>query len=242
MTMRQGYVVAVHPEDHSVDLVMADDGSRLIGVQVATPNGSARSGTVDLPDVKQPGDKWDITKPNGQDMKALVSFIGRNPVVTGFLYPQVNQMLLKDPKARRYRHQSDVETLIDGDGNIQVTHPSGTYIRIGETTDPDTLEGKFADKSAVDRNTSKQVSIRVAMAGGTAVLTISPTGAVSLTTQQTVDIEAQGAVTVKSPVRVTLETPLVDVPSGDVVASGISLVNHVHKDSMPGPATTGKPA
>ncbi len=241
MSMRQGYVVAVHPEDHSVDLVMVDDGSRLVGVQVATPNGSARSGTVDLPDVKQPGDKWDITKTNGQDMKALVSFVGRHPVVTGFLYPQINQMLLKDPKARRFRHQSDVETLIDGDGNIQVTHPSGTYIRIGENPDADSLGGKFADESAVDRNTSKQVSIRVGMAGGTAVLTISPTGAVSLTTKQTVDIDAEGAVTVKSPVGITLDTPLVSVPNGDVVASGVSLVHHVHGQTMPGPGTTGEP-
>lgn len=199
MSARIGIVVAVHPTDHSVDLVMADDGSRLVGVQVTTPNGSTRSGTVDLPEITPSGDKWDIRKPTGQDMKAIVSFVGTNPVVTGFLYPQVNQMLMKDGKARRYRHQSDVETLIDGDGNIQVTHPSGTYIRIGEAVAVDTLAGKHADTSSTDRNTAKQVSVHIAMAGGKATLTFAPDGSVSLVTKSTVNVKADGQVKIEAP-------------------------------------------
>ena len=195
MTLRKAIVVEVHPQDHSVDLVMLDDGTRHIGVQVLTPNGSARTGMVDLPEIPKLDNKWDITKRNGQDMEALVDFVGRTPVVTGFTFPQINQMLLKDPKARRFRHQSDVETLIDGDGNMQISHPSGTYIRIGEAVDADTLSGKYADNSATDRNQAKAVNVHIAMAGGTATFTIAPNGAVSLTTQSTVAVEAQGAVT-----------------------------------------------
>lgn len=208
--LRTGIIVETHPEDHSADIVMADDGSRLVGVQISTPNGSSRSGVVDLPKITPKGkDKWDITQRTGQDMQALVAFVGRNPVVVGFLYPQINQMALKDPLARRFRHQSDVETLIDGDGNIQITHPGGTYVRIGENPDADSLAGKFADSSSADRNTGKQVSVRVGMAGGTAVLTISPDGTVLLTTQQTVTVDAQSDVLVKTPTKVTLDTPLV---------------------------------
>lgn len=198
MTYRTGIVVAVHPDDYSVDLVMADDGSRLVGVQVMTPNGGTRSGMVDLPSVPDKPNKWDITQRTGQDMKAVVGFVGRNPVVTGFLYPQVNQMLLKDGKTMRYRHQSDVEMVIDGDGNIQVTHPSGTFFRIGENPDMDDMGGKFADSSKSDRNTGKQVSVRLGMAGGKAVLTISPSGAVALTTDDAINVDAKGAVTVKA--------------------------------------------
>ena len=251
MSARIGIVVATHPEDHSVDIVMADDGSRLVGVQVATPNGSTRSGTVDMPEIKPTGDKWDITKPTGQDMKAIVSFVGTNPVVTGFLFPQINQMLLKDGKARRYRHQSDVETLIDGEGNIQITHPGGTYIRIGEAVEADALAGKFADKSATDRNTGKQVSVHIAMAGGKATLTFAPDGSISLKTQSTVGIEAQGAVTIKAP-DITLDAPQTRI-TGDVLIEGATTLKgitsngknisdtHTHLNSG-GPGTGGVPS
>lgn len=242
MSLRAGIVVAVHADDHSVDLVMADDGSRLSGVQVFTPNGSARSGNVDLPYVpERSGDKWDITKMSGQDMKAIVGFIGRNPVVLGFLYPQINQMLLNDGRIKRYRHPSDVELTIDGDGNTQLAHPSGTYIRIGEVPDFDDVASKAADSSATDRNKDKKVSVRIGMAGGSAKLTISPGGEITVETESDVMVDAKGAVTVKSPVGITLETPLVTIPEGDLVASGISLVKHLHKDVRKGDDLSGEP-
>jgi hypothetical protein len=243
MNLRQAIIVDTHPEDHSVDLVMLDDGTRHIGVQVSALGGSARSGVVDLPAVPASDNKWDITQRNGQDMQALVAFIGRNPVVVGMLYPQINQMLLKDPKARRFRHQSDVETLIDGDGNMQLSHPSGTYIRIGEAIEADTLAGKHADESATDRNTGRAVNIHIGMAGGVLDLTMSPSGAVSLRCNQGVNIAAQS---------VTLDTPTTTL-TGKLVVQGDTELQavtsrghdisstHVHTGVLPGGATTGTP-
>lgn len=208
MSLRKGIVVATHPEDHSVDLVMADDGSRLVGVQVLTPSGSARTGTVDLPAVPESANKWDITKRNGQDMEALVGFLGRNPVVVGFLYPQVNQVLSKDPKARYSRHQSDVEWMIDGDGNIQLNHPGGAYVRIGETPDKVDTAGKNADGNAkADRNTGRKVNVRVGLAGNAVVLTMTPDGSVTFKLEQDFTIEAEGNALIKAPGGITLDTP-----------------------------------
>lgn len=221
--LRIGIVVATHPEDHSVDLVMADDGSRLVGVQVLSGSASARSGTVDMPAVPEKADKWDITKETGQDMKAVVGFVGRHPVVTGFLYPQINQVLSKDAKLRYSRHQSDVEWSIDGDGNIQLTHPGGAYVRIGEAADKVDLAGKNADaNSAADRNTGKKVNVRIGLAGNAVVLTLTPDGDVtikldkdlsieaggnaSIKVEGTAMVEAGGPATVKAP-SVTLDTP-----------------------------------
>jgi len=246
MSLRRGIVVAVHPEDHSVDLVMADDGQRLIGVQVLTPNGSTRSGRVDLPAVPEKADKWDVTKQTGQDQFAMVAYLGSNPVVIGFMYPQINQMLHKDPKLMIDRHQSDVMTMIDGDGNFQWTHPSGTYIRIGENPDKVDPANKNADSSlAVDRNTGKQVSVRIGMAGGAAVVTIAPSGAISITSKATLGIQTDGAVSVKCSAA-TVDTPTAHFTGnvnvdGDVVASGISLVSHTHTGVIPGGARTGPP-
>lgn len=245
--MKRGIVVATHPGDHSVDVVLSD-GRRLAGVQVLTPNGSARSGTFDMPAMpEREGDaKWDVSQPHGQDQIALVEFVGEAPVVVGFLYPQVSQMTFDDPKLRVSRHQSDVMTSIDGDGNIQLDHPSGTYIRIGEAPDRVDMAGKNTDGSlASDRNTGRKVNIRIGLAGGVLELTMTPTGGVSLKCAQGVSIEAGEAVTVKAP-SVTLDTPQTHITGdvtvdGDVVASGISLVHHVHSGVMSGPANTGEP-
>lgn len=210
MSFRQGIVVATHPEDHSVDLVMVDDNSRLTGVQVMTPNGSSRSGSIDLPAVPEKKNKWDISQRTGQDQIAIVGYVGRNPVVTGFLYPQVNQMLSKDPKMRYGRHQSDVEWLIDGEGNIQLNHPGGAYIRIGETPDKVDTAGKNADSnSKADRNTGRKVNVRIGLAGNTVELTMTPDGNVTFKLENDFTIEAGGKGLFKAPGGITLDTPLV---------------------------------
>lgn len=223
--MKKGIVVATHPSDHSVDVVLSD-GRRLTGVQVMTPNGSARSGTFDMPAVPdRQGDKWDIRQTNGQDQVAIVEFVGEVPVVVGFLFPQVSQMTFADPKMRVVRHQSDVMTSIDGDGNVQLSHPSGTYIRIGESPDQAPMAGVNTDKNlAADRNTGRLVNVRIGLAGGVLDLTLSPTGQVTLRTQQGVMIEADAPVTVKAPT-VTLDTPKVIATSnlqvrGDLIVEG----------------------
>jgi hypothetical protein len=194
MSKRIGVVVATHPEDHSVDLVMTDDGARLTGVQVMTPNGSNRSGSVDLPHITPNGDKWDITQRNkDQDMIAVVDFVGKIPLVHGFVFPQISQMTFSDPKLKINRHQSDVYSAIDGDGNVEFYHPSGAYIRIGEAPDHVDLNSKNVDKSfATDRNTGKRVNIRVATGGNTVVFTMTPDGEVSFKLEQDFKIEAQG--------------------------------------------------
>lgn len=257
---RKGIVVEVHPQDHSVDLVMADDGSRLIGVQVTTPNGSTRSGTVDLPEIPKRSDKWDVTTQTGQDMHALVGFVGRHPVVFGFLYPQVNQMTHDDPKLKVSRHQSDVVTTIDGDGNTQFAHPSGLFITIGASPDKIDYAGKNSDAdSAVDRNTSTTPYVRLSMAGSKSVLTIEPSGKWVVTSEDEMDFHAKGNITVKTDgaalvqaaTSVTIDTPETIV-TGNLTVQGDTSVQaivsrdhnisstHRHVNSG-GPATGGPP-
>lgn len=193
MAMRKGIVVATHPEDHSVDLVMVDTGERIIGVQVMTSNASSRSGTVDMPAVPEKKDKWDITQDTGQEMHAIVGYVGRTPVVTGFLYPQINQMLFNDQKMKFSRHQSDVMTSIDGDGNISLQHPGGAFIQIGEKPEKPELASKNADASLKpDRNTGKKVYLRVELAGNVARLTMTPDGTCELLLEKDFNLKAKG--------------------------------------------------
>ena len=215
---RKAIVVACHPEDNSVDLVMCDDGARLSGVPVMSQSGSARSGSVDMPEMPNAtGDaKWDITKRHGQDMEALVATMGRgNPIVVGFLYPQISQMTFKDAKRKFTRHQSDVYHTIDGNGNVELYHPSGAYVRIAESLDHEDLEKKNFDESLVlDRNKDKKVGMRVSLGG--------------------VKIDIKDGV-------VTIDAKRVVVPNGDVVAGAVSLRNHIHQRVRAGNEVSGIP-
>ena len=270
MSMNKGIVVATHPDDHSVDIVLAD-GRRLVGVQVATPNGSTRTGTFDMPAVPPKGDKWDITQLTGQDQVALVSWVDGIPVCTGFLFPQINQMTFDDPKLRLERHQSDVVSSIDGAGNIQVDHPCGTYFRVGMEPDQVPIAGTDTDgKLAIDRNTGNRVHVRIGFAGNVLELTMTPHGEVMLEcdksvhfrTKENFNIEAEGDFNFKagghvrveagedmklhSPTGMTFDTPNghftnIGTASTDFVATARSLVLHKHPEIMPGPDQTGFP-
>lgn len=186
---------------------MVDDGSRLTGVQLMAPMGaSARTGSIDLPEVPEKKDKWDITKETGQDMIAIVDYVGRTPVVTGFMFPQISQMTFKDPKMRFNRHQSDVMSYIDGDGNMGIMHPGGAFIQIGEKPEKPELASQNADASLKpDRNTGKKVFLRVALAGNVAELTMTPDGTCTLKLEKDFDVEAKGNITMKAKGNMTLE-------------------------------------
>lgn len=251
--LRLGYVAKVHSEDHSVDLVMCDDGTRLIGVQVMSMGGSTRTGHVDMPEVPQQSDPWSITQPNGQDQKAVVAFSKAGPIVMGFLLPQISQMTFKDGKRKMNRHQSDVYHTVDGDGNMELYHPSGAYARMGETLDHEDLTNKNFDESfKTDRNTDKKVGARMSIAGAT--VEVDKDGNFKLSIKNTeFTIDKDGNAKIKSDKTVTIDTPTLSVPNGDITVSGkvtaggdvtagsISLQNHVHSGVKPGPSITGAP-
>lgn len=230
MSLRRGIVVATHPQDYSVDLVMSDNGARLVGIQVLTPTGSTRTGSVDLPHVPPRKNKWDITEETDQEMIALVGTVNGYPVVVGFLYPQINQMLSNDPNMKINRHQSDVSWMVDGEGNIQLDHPGGAYIRIGETPDQVDTTGKNADaNSKADRNTGRKVNVRIGLADNMVEITLTPQGDMTvklkrnfemdadghmrMTTKKTFDIEADGNVTIST------KADAIVTAAGDITAT-----------------------
>lgn len=230
MIKRRGIVVDTHPEDNSVDLVLSD-GRRLVGVQVLAGSASARTGKIDLPEVPPKANKWDITKTDGQDIIAVVDWVdGEIPLVVGFLYPQISQMTFADKRLKFERHQSDWIKTIDGDGNFQMAHPNGAYIRIAESTEFVDYSGRnFDENLAVDRNTDKQVHIHIQQAGGVMTMTVFPDGRIAIKATQ-----------------VDFDTPLITttgriVAQGDVIGQQVSLATHVHTGVITGPMVSGPP-
>lgn len=193
-----GVVVATYPEAASVDVLLIDEGRRLRGVQVMVPTGSSSTGILDLPDVGGPTDesRWDITVERDRYMRALVAFVRGVPVVVGFLLPQVNQITFKEPNRRIMRHASDVYTSIDDAGNVELYHPSGTYLRIGTEAEHEDLTGKdFDQKWAIQRNTDKAVHFQLTVknsGGQQASLNIDPEGNVTLVHVGNLTIETGG--------------------------------------------------
>lgn len=198
MTIRYGVVVATHPEDHSVDLVMTDDFSRLAGVQVLSSNMGVGSGTNDLyaPEEKQGNDKWDIGKNKGNPI-AQINFAGPMPVVQGFLPPQIGQMTFKEKNLRVQRHMSDVYSTLNADGDFEMAWPNGTFLRIGASADHVDLAGQDVDgKWAISKNTGAALHARFVLGAGKVDLHMDPDGNIELSHLGNLTINTTGNATV----------------------------------------------
>lgn len=235
MNLRIGRVAAVHPEDHSVDLVMVDDGSRLVGVQVLAQGAGTSTGVFDLPDPDAPPDKWDLRQRTGREAMAVVGQLSQASwVVLGFLFPQVSQMTFADG---RYFHRfpSDVYMTVTKAGDCELSHPNGDFIRLGASPAHEDLSGANFDANlSRGRNTGASLHLRAKI--GTTTLTIAPGGHVTLehagnltintggnaavTAGGTATVTSGGAATVQAP-SVTLDAPTVSC-TGNLNVTGVT--------------------
>jgi hypothetical protein len=202
-------VVGVHRESGTVDLVLLHNDRPVAGVKVMSGTASGNTGFSDVPvpDVNNAANPFQSTNTGGRDMVAVVAEFSGVPVVLGFLFPTVSQMLFRDPNRMVYRHASDVYLTIDDAGNTELAHPSGAYLRIGKSGAHEDLTGKdYNGKWKIARNTAQDVHFHIAMGGGAASLDIAPDGTIVVNANGTVTINAQGATTVKAP-SVTVDSP-----------------------------------
>lgn len=186
-TSKRARVVAMHPEDHSCDVVVLSDNSRWAGVQIMSSSASTNTGLNDLP-VPAPapdGSHWNSSQKTGRDIIAIIDWCEGSPYITGFLFPQICQMTFPDGNRKIDRHASDFYHAIDAAGNAEWYHPSGTYLRMGETPGHEDLTGKdFDGKWAIANNTARAPHIQLVVAsGGAAALTIhaDPAGNLTIT-------------------------------------------------------------
>lgn len=236
--LRLARVAAVHPEDHSVDLVMTDDYSRFVGVQVLAPTAGTNAGVFDMPDPTSAGDKWTLSESKGDDMLAVCSMLAGagQPIVLGFLYPQVNGMLFADRNRRVVRHASDVYSTIDGDGNVELAHPNGTYVRIGTTPDHEDLTGKDFDGNwKIGKNTGQATHLRIVVANAgdaKATINIDPSGNIlvehagnlTVQTDGNASVTVSGTATVTSGGQTKVVAPSVRLETPQTTCTGALIV------------------
>lgn len=241
MSMNLARVVAIHPEDNSVDLVMVDDGARLAGVQVLAGAASSNSGRAELHEPgRTVGDRWTLTEETSRDLIAVVGYVNRNPLVVGFLFPQVCQLLFARKNFRVNRHPSDVYTTVDDAGNVEVYHPSGTYLRIGEAPEHEDLTGQDFDKRwKIERNTGKavHVQLQVKNAGALkATLHIDPSGNVALDHTGDLGVSTAGSIEVSAGGSIALTSGGLLTHNGKNVGA-----THTHGGVVPGGGSTAVP-
>lgn len=238
-----GIVVAVYPEGNSVDVLIPDSGSRLSNVQVMSGTGSENTGILDLPDPGLPADdtRWNVQLNPQRYIRAIVgSYRDTVPFVFGFLFPQECQMTFQRKNFRVNRHASDVYSTVNQNGDMEVYHPSGTFLRIAETTPHEDLtQQDFDSRWKIANNTTRvpYVHLEVANGGSTKLaLDIDPSGNMTVTTPGTVSfngltIDANGNLV--SPGTVTGQTQVVAGMGGNAV----HLTTHKHPT-----AATGAPS
>jgi hypothetical protein len=192
--MNLARVVAVHPERNKVDLVFLADNRRVPGVRVMSGEASTTSGRVGIPTPAAQAlqDPYDAPAKSERDLIACVAYYDGQPVVQGFLFPEVAECLFTDPERYMHRTASDFYHTVDGKANAEWFHPSGAYIRVASDPEHEDLNGKDYDKKFnPKRNSDNKVHIHIEQAGGVASIDISPSGDISLKTVEQVFINAE---------------------------------------------------
>jgi len=208
-------VVGVHPGDQAVDLVFLHDGSRAPKVQYTSglPIGTD-FGHAGIPRPDGAGDGEDT---GGRDIIAVVALFRRLPVVIGFLPPQVCAVLFDEPGRVVHRTPSDVYCTTDAEGNTELYHPSGTFLRIATTAAHEDLTGKDRDgKWAITRNTSKAVHVQLTVANAgaqKASLHIDPNGNASLEHDGNLTVTTGGGIAMTAEQAFSLQAASVSIES-----------------------------
>lgn len=254
--LRPAKVVAVHNGGRAVDIVFLDTGARAAWVQVLSFDASTNSGESGLAEPTAPETDYSPQDTNERDIFAVTGFVGGVPVVLGFLYPQVCQMLFDEANRWLKRHPSDVYATLNDAGDYEFFHPSGTFIRIAEDPAHEDLTAKDFDKKfKIDRNTDKAVHVHLSVRNAgdeVASVDIAPTGDIVITTtgDLTANVEGDANLAVTGDITSsanawnhTGDFTVTGTITGSVtvIGGGKNLKTHVHSGVQSGGSNTGQP-
>lgn len=198
-------VTYVYPEGQKMDVIFLDTGDYGRDVQLMTPYGGTDFGlTTGVPAPDEEGhdyntEDWD---PNKRHINAVVATIQGMHVCLGFLYPQCTHMAFtkgQDKNRLIERHTSDFVRTISDAGDMDLVHPSGAHLRIGQGSAPDNLAGRdFDGVWSIKHNKGGAVTISLvnASAASNSSVILLPDGTVEIRASKDVDIRANQNVNV----------------------------------------------
>jgi len=250
--MNLARVTAVHPETNKVDLLFIADGRPVPGVRVMCADASTASGTIGLalPDAQAKGDPYAPPAAGERVLIACVGYYDGLPVVQGFLFPEVSEMLFPDPERVMVRTPSDFYHTVDGKGNAEWFHPGGAYVRIGTSPAHEDLTGK--DRHGLfnpRRNAGEKVHIHIEQAGGVASVDIAPDGKITITSKSDLvaefegraDVHTVGETIIKADAGATIKAPSILLDTDAARCTGTLTVDKLltYKGGMAGSGGSG---
>jgi hypothetical protein len=183
--LRVAKVCDTSPKGNALDLLFLDNLGIARNAQVLSRSAGTDFGDLDMPEPTKPkdGNVFTHKETKDRDIYAVVAMIGGEPVVLGYMPPQVNQLAFdktKHPNLKISRHASDFYQVTDNEGNTGLIHPSGTAIKIGA---PPSLDGEDYDKKwKLTKNTSALKSISLQIPNKASIV-LNTDGLISISSQ-----------------------------------------------------------
>lgn len=128
-------VIRFLPSSNTADVVTIDNNISLLGCNVVCPYPAGFAyGARYFPTHDDQNSEIEYVNSPG-DIYCVAAFIENdynNAAILGFLFPLETTLSIAEYGLYIFRHESDVIWMIRGDGTIQIYHPSGSIIKIGD--------------------------------------------------------------------------------------------------------------
>jgi len=128
-------VIRFLPSSNTADVVTIDNNISLIGCNIACsiPAGFAYGARYFPHHDDQNKEAQYINSPG--DIYCVAAFLENdynNAAILGFLFPLETTLSIEEYGLYIFRHESDVIWMVRSDGTMQIYHPSGSIIKIGD--------------------------------------------------------------------------------------------------------------
>lgn len=129
-------VIRFYASSNTADVVTVDNNISLLGCNIAcsTPAGFAY-GARYIPTHDDQNSEVEYVNSSG-DIYCVAAFLENdynNAAILGFIFPLETTLSISEYGLYIFRHESDVMWMVRGDGTMQIYHPSGSVIKIGDT-------------------------------------------------------------------------------------------------------------
>jgi hypothetical protein len=236
-------VIRFYPSSNTVDVVTIDNNISLTSCNIVCSMPAGFSyGTRYFPTHDDENSEVEYVNSSG-DIYCVATFLDgdfNNAAVLGFIFPLQTTLSISEYGLYIFRHESDVMWMVRGDGTVQMYHPSGGVIKIGEddsnelTDDRETggiypakVDGLYVQRPE-DYNAQKTSNFYINWHAGQKV-TLNSDGEIILQTRDaatTLTMTPDGKVTIETTEEINAITKNVNVrATGDVAVESAGAVN-----------------
>lgn len=252
-------VIRFLPSSNTADVVTIDNNISLLNCNIccSMPAGF-EYGTRYFPTHDDQNPEVEYVNSAG-DIYCVAAFLENdynNAAILGFIFPTQTTLSIAEYGLFIFRHESDVMWMVRGDGTVQIYHPSGSIIKIGdndinEMTDSISEGGLYPSKAdglyirpSEDYNANKESNLFINWYQGqkvkldkdgnvivktrddSSVLTMTPDGAVTIQTTNTIN-------TITETVNETANTAVNIITPITTVDGNIAVTGTVNIDGFP---------